>query len=242
MPREPKQLFHHLKRIPRHASLPPIDPRAANICLYYDIERQHLYPYGEARMGYIDWEEDLETAIRQPYPEIATYLYPATRAWATPVKTLTGAKPPDDPTPMPFAVYPAFPRSVISKYIADRFHLHLIPIGHGGIIPPHCRIPFNKLFYDATIPIPAQFLTSAHLEMNCSGRINPAPYPGRRHFQFLVLDDDWVPNRLAIIGRDILNHLLLVYRGHANRNALPGVKTRGRLYFGYDNGEPEHEK
>ena len=44
---------------------------------------------------------------------------------------------------------------------------------------------------------------------------------------------------MVIIGRDILNHMLLVYRGHANRNALPSAKIHGRLYYGSDSGEAE---
>lgn len=38
----------------------------------------------------------------------------------------------------------------------------------------------------------------------------------------------------AIIGRDILNHMLLLYRGRANRNALPNAKIHGRLYYGVE--------
>lgn len=228
MPVTPKQLFHDINLLKIPPSAQSVHHRnGTNVCLYYG-RRKHLEVYpSKGRMGYIDkWNAG--------YPMIHTFLYPGGRT-AGLVKKVSGSKPPAKRIPLPFAICPSFSRSFISKDIAQRF----------GLCLNSCRIlemypaSFTQLLCGEMGQISSLHSTQVSIQFDCNSQIVPAPYPKYDTFSLSVVEElslfgkKWKPKELAVLGRDILDYMLLLYRSRTNHGHF-ATSRNGRVYFGQD--------
>lgn len=189
---------------------------ASNICLFYghdDNGGSHI-PCGHHRyrMGHVEWNNT--------YPQLIARLQNDPVGWQR--RILCGQANPR-PAPRRFRVYPHLRRS----YITDGMATHFMLAGMRRL---------NNLELDP-IPLPPNILGiqsmgvyRAYIAIRCCLAI-PEPVP-MHPFDFHVLVG--VPGELGIIGRNVLEHMHLLYRARFNHHALHGSRPLGRLYFGRD--------
>jgi hypothetical protein len=218
----PRQLFHDL-RDPRGRVLP-----GSSICLY--TGSGHLPQDGRARMAHVAWQSG--------HPEIRIRLQPAGGIHVQSQKEVQ---------PVRFAVCPSLAYSFISRSVADHFSL-----ATRRTIPVFCNVPSFRVIYGMNTYVLSSSAVQATVSIDysdCSVGVRPCPVRQDRTYWFLVLDADSAPSRLqgigahipeqlAVIGRNIINHMLLLYRGTLPER-IRDTHTMGRLYFGYDDREGE---
>lgn len=218
----PRQLFSNLKGA-QHNDLP-----GSNICLYYGQQHLPRPDDARARMAYVDWQPG--------HPQIRLMLNPNRPVYAIDNRQLDF---------VPFTICPSLSCSFISRDIAEGFGLAII-----NSLPQFCDVPLFRVLYGINVQIVSELIAQAVIRINysdCCVGVRPSPIHENRVYKFLVVDinsiPDWlrgdgaiIPERLAIIGRDILNSMLLVYRGGLPKQ-IEGAFARGRLYFGADTQE-----
>lgn len=187
-----------------------IDQRflGTNICLCYDMNhtQKHLFTDDvnhRVRMNRHDWTNQ--------------YAFGYVDSWLTssyqPCYNKTRLK--------PFYICPELADSYITPAIANHFNLENYLQKGIGITRPY---PYFRLFGQNPIPIQAQGFYDVYLTICAT--ISVAPELKTRQIRFYCLVGDDVPVELAIIGRNALKYLLLLYRAKNNY-----------IYCGYDNGE-----
>ena len=215
----PRQMLHDIQ------SLADEPRRGTNICLYYGNDKingnQHLIYDDTARMGYVQWDARF-AMIEAGLIPVGTNV----------IRVFQGPDALPAHERKPFAICPDFPFSVISEDIARHF----------GLLPPNpLYVPYqcNASIFDIFgLPQPVFFtFVEALLEIRFCSAVEPK-LNLRHPFEFAVirrrmnLDFD----DLAILGRDVANHMLFLYRGRMP-TAIKQAHEHGRLYFGKDTGE-----
>lgn len=214
----PRQIFDDL---PALEGNPP--RYAGNICLHYGRDRdgyEHLSERGDsaiagkARMGFVRWETG--------YAMINIYLHPF------PARPNTRAL----SQPLQFAVCPALGRSLISEEIAKKYNLLPQP----DSLIECCNLPLQQLVYGRTATISGRRSSRVLIGISCDSKVFPEPFNICHHVSFVVVGDKQFSKDLAIIGRDIIDYMLLLYRGSVPPD-IESAPKHGRLYFGRDTGE-----
>jgi len=207
------------------------DRQVNNICLYpradadgnahlsHSIFKNPL----SARMGYVDWQG--------PYPWIRACLVP-TGAGPNGIAVLRGPVAPPKVRLHPFAPCPELPRSFISESIARQFRLL---VGNG--IPQLLPVPLVALVSQRRVSISSSHSAWASIDIRVDENIRPPVLPKTAEFQFIVLCGPRFRDDVAILGRDVLNHILLLYRGDYRAGTMAPPSGVGRVYFGRDTGE-----
>lgn len=200
-------------------------PGAFNICLHYGRDgnhAEHLPPVGvfgdtKCRMAATTWGSGI--------PSVNVRLYPNPAPVTTWSPGGTGGIAPTHP----FALTPEFPCSVISRSVASKFGL--APTSRVGRPWPPPWGQFAPIW--RTHPLMASASVVARAEMSCNSHVTPNPFSSDA-VSFWV--SDMVPDDFAIIGRDICDKMLLLYRGDAYEGLPSGRPPTpdGRLYYGAD--------
>lgn len=190
--------------------------QATNVCLFYGHDAfgvRHIpSDHHQYRMGYREWNTI--------FPEvIATLRNDPVESQRESLRQQRNRP----PVPISFRVYPHLRRSYITEGVAHRFMLENEVLSN-NIEPDPIPLPPDQLIIQSVA------FYKAYISIECSQAI-PEPIP-THPFEFHVLVG--VPGEIAIIGRDIIEHMHLLYRGRYNHNALKGSPHRGRFYFGRD--------
>ena len=188
---------------------------ASNVCLFLGRdshgERHIQSSQHQYRMGNTEWNSG--------FPELTARLRndPVERQ-----RELLRQQECPLPAPISFRVYPHLRRSYITEHVVAHFMLEN-EVYMNNVEPDPIPLP------PANFIIQSIGLYKAYMSVACSQAI-PEPVPVHP-FDFHVLYG--VDGIIAIIGRNILEHMLLLHRARFNHGALQGV-SRGRLYFGRD--------
>lgn len=191
-------------------------PRRANVCLHYGpdskLRWEHLTealePKGRLRLGFARWP--------MGFPWVRCRLVPQ-----LPVLPL--------PSPDYFAVVPEFyDHSIISRNVAAAFGLAVTPIAHIQF-----GVPLADIAGLVAPSITTTGIAHAGVEFPDWRGVEPTPGLGRR-FAFHVSDQ--VGQGFAILGRNVLNHLLVLYRGHSYEGLPEGAPAQlsGQVFLGAD--------
>jgi len=220
-----RQIFKHQAVLQGNGNAPVPMRGGANICLYYcpDVYKNTHIPVDgqdQFRMEVVEWPDH--------HAEIETWLYPPGRR-PNRYMVLSGPQAPALPARHRFAVFPDFPRSLVSEDVARHFGLDVVASHPEDYPSPLGRIVPAVLGQ----PIAGRRIARATIEIRCHAGIDPDPLPEEKCFDFLVADN--VPANFALLGRDVLNCMLLLYRG-CPVSGLDDEPTewghQGRLYFG----------
>ena len=208
-------------------------PGATKICLYHgraghgEEHLSRLTPAERGRMGFLDWHIGCPVVMAQLFPVPAG------------VVRLRGPNA-TGPKPKSFAVCPELENSYISKALATHFGFRE---AKRHITSPEI-VPLLDLL-GVKRPIPWYAYVSASVELEASISVFPPPLPADKEFKFRIVK---TPDDLAILGRNVIDRMLLLYRGGyvLNRHRLnprdsmaiaANSPARGRFYYGYDSGE-----
>lgn len=194
---------------------------ASNICLHLGpvrAGRGHLEqdPYKvKYRMGGVKW------------PAGDALLNVRLKSVEHPVVRIVGHNPESDWHP--FAICPYISKTIISEDVSDQFGLGA---GINQMIP--CNIPIlDMLGWIQIPPLVSVRTVNVSIEVECLTCIDPQPIINyEREFEILIVQRGRVSPNLAILGRDVLQHMLLLYQGQT----LPHLQTNppgpGWMYYG----------
>jgi len=190
--------------------------QASNVCLFLGPDAHgtaHMpCDHHRYRMGFEEWNNS--------YPGCHARLQSDPISW---LRTAPQTQDKPRPSPKCFRIYPHLRRSYVTEPMAAHFALqNLMPINN--IEPDPIPLP------PATHAIQSLGFYEAYIAIECSQAIQE-PVPIHR-LRFHVLFG--VPGEIGIIGRNVLEHMLLLYRARSNHCALRGSRHRGRVYFGRD--------
>lgn len=178
---------------------------AANICLFLgndEDDNLHLTSDepGKARMAWLDWGRG--------YARIMARLSESQPGRPKPLvlrgRTIEECR----LTPRPFVLCPNLKKSFLSVDMAHHFNLTTTP----GVLQG-CRIPLTLSLTGQMRQVTSGLLARAYMTIECDGAVDPPPFPKTARAPFLILDEPWTPRGLGILGRDIINHMLLLYCG-----------------------------
>jgi hypothetical protein len=129
----------------------------------------------------------------------------------------------------PFAFAPELSHSIISLALANYFRLPRI-----SGVAFRCPQPLAHYAGIPSQPISATRITKARVRFDTTADVEPAP-GGVNTFAFWI--SDTVEDDFAAIGRNIMERLVLVYRGSCYDGIPSGTprELKGEVYFGDQN-------
>jgi hypothetical protein len=128
-----------------------------------------------------------------------------------------------------FAVCPCISRTLISEDVADRFNL-----GAGVNEVVRCSLPvLDMLGWQPQQPLVSVRTAKAWVDVKCLPFVEPRPIVSYQHeFEILIVQRGRVSPDLAILGRDVLQHVLLLYQGQTPAHVADDPPGPGWMYYG----------
>jgi hypothetical protein len=133
--------------------------------------------------------------------------------------------------PQPFALCPELSHSFISEHLAQSFGLNIRELA----IPQLFPLRQVALFSQKQAQVASTHIASATIQIECYSGITPVPLQNMQYDFIVLCGDKFLPNT-AIMGRNIINHMLVLYRGLYRVNHVVAAPDIGHVYFGQDTG------